>query len=323
MRARFCVALLLLVAANPISLPAQDNARGVQLFESHDRAGARVEFSAALKANNRDARAHYYLGRLSLLENQPDAAVRHLKQAVQLDANVSDYHVWYGNAMAQQAARASRLKQALVAPRVKSELERAIALDGRNIDARDLLADFYSLVPGIMGGSPKKAREQAQAIARIDPMRGHLALGRVAMAAKDAATVEREMNAAIAAAPDSLQGYGALAVWYTRAKKWPEAFAIMDRYVARRPADPYGAYGIARIAAASGQQVDRALEGITAFIATPPRDAAPPVLARAHVRLGQLLMHQGKRDEARAAFAQALKLDARNDDAKKALASSK
>jgi tetratricopeptide (TPR) repeat protein len=312
--------LLLLVATNPISLGAQDHARGVQLFESHDRVAARAEFSAALRENNRDARAHYYLGRLSLMENQPDAAVRHFKQAVQLDAKVSDYHMWYGSAMAQQVANASRLKQATAAGRVKAALERAVALDGGNIDARDLLVDFYSVAPGIMGGSAKKAREQAQAIARIDARRGHLALGRVAIAAKDTAAVEREMNAAIAAAPDSLQGYSALAAWYTRARKWPEAFAIMDRYVAKSPDDPYGAYGIARIAAESGQQVDRALKGITAFIANPPGDAAPPVLARAHVRLGQLLQHQGKRDEARAAFARALKLDARNNDAKKALA---
>ncbi len=231
--------------------------------------------------------------------------------------------MWYGNAMAQQVLTASRLKQAMAAGRVKAELERAVALDGRNIEARDLLVDFYSVVPGIMGGSPKKAREQAQAIARMDARRGHLALGRLAIATKDAAAVERELNAAIAAAPDSVLGYSALAAWYTRAKKWPEAFAVMDRYVAVRPDDPYGAYGIARIAAASGQQVDRAMQGINAFIAQPPRDAAPPVLARAHVRRGQLLIHQGRRDDARAAFAQALKLDGRNEDARKALASSK
>ena len=310
-----------LVAAGPVSVHAQSPIRGIQLFESHDRAGARAEFSAALKANSRDARAHYYLGRLSLLENRPDAAVEHLKQAVQLDENVSEYHMWYGSAMAQQVANASRLKQAGAAGRVKAELERAVSLDGRNIDARDLLLDFYAVVPGMMGGSDKKAREQAQAIARIDARRGHLALGRVAIATKDAATAERELSAAIAAAPDSMQGYSALAVWYTKARRYSEAFAIMDRYIARRPDDPYGAYGIARIAAASGQQVDRALKGITAFIANPPKDAAPPVIARAHVRMGQLLQHQGKRGEAHDAFGRALRLDARNDDAKRAVAS--
>lgn len=75
---------LLLAAAVP-SIPVQDSSRGVQLFESHERAAAKAEFSAALRRNDRDARAHYYLGRLALIENDPGADAEHLELAVTLD----------------------------------------------------------------------------------------------------------------------------------------------------------------------------------------------------------------------------------------------
>jgi tetratricopeptide (TPR) repeat protein len=312
------VALLLLTAAANTVL-SQDTSRGVQLFDSHDRAGAKTEFSAALKRNDRDARAHYYLGRLAMLENDADAAAEHFERAVKLDASVADYHFWYGSAVAQQATRASKLRQPILAKRMKAAVERAVALDGNNIDARDLLRDFYSMAPGIMGGSEEKAREQAAAIARVDATRGYLAAARLAMQRKDTAGVEREMDAAIAAAPDSLRAYSALATWYATAKRWPQAFATVERYAARRPADPYGSYHLGRIAALSGQHLARGEESLRSFLANPPRDAAPVLLSRAHMRLGQILNHQGRRTEARSALEQALTIDPRNDDAKKAL----
>lgn len=317
---RLPLVLLLLAAATP-ALLAQGIDRGMQLFEAHDRAGAKAEFSAAVQRNDRDACAHYYLGRLAMIENDADAAAEHFERAVKLDGNVSNYQFWYGNAVAQQASRASKLKQPILARRMKAAVERAVALDERNADARDLLVDFYSMAPGFMGGSADKAREQAQAIARIDAMRGHLAIARLAIRAKDTAAVEREMNAAIAAAPDSLRGYSALATWYARVKQWPQAFATLDGYIKQRPEDPYGSYHIGRVAALSGQQLARGEQGVRAFLANPPKDAAPPVLSRAYLRLGQVLEHQGKRAESRSALEQAVKLDPHNEDAQKALAS--
>ena len=309
---------LLLSLAAP-ALYAQGPSRAAQLFDSGDWAGARAECSAAIQRNDRDARAHYYLGRLAMLEDDADTAAGHLEKAVQLDQNVADYHLWYGNALYQRVMSASKLKQAFLARRLKAEFERAVELDARNLDARDFLVDFYSIAPGIMGGNSDKAREQAQAIAGIDAMRGHLAFARLADHVKDTPAAEREINAAIAAAPDSLRGYSALASWYAKEKKWPQAFSTLDTYITRHPDDPYGPYWIGRIAATSGQQLDRGEQGIRAFLARPPKDAGPLALSRAYQRLGQVLDHQGKRAEARSAIEQAVKIDPRNEDAKKAL----
>jgi Tfp pilus assembly protein PilF len=313
MRSIFIIALSVAGTA----LNAQTTNRGVQLFLSSDWAQAKTEFAGAVQKNDRDARAHYYLARLALLEDDADAATEHLERAVKLDDKVSDYHLWYGKSISQQAIRASMLERPFLIGHAKSEMERAVALDARNIDARDVLADFYSMAPAAMGGGADKAREQADAIARLDAMRGHFALGRLAARAKDAAAVEREMNAAIAAAPDTLRIYSALANWYGGEKQWPQAFATIDRYIKRRPSDPHGPNAFGRIAAASGQQLERGEQGIKAFVAKPPKDVSPAQLSLAYLRLGQVLQQEGKTAEARVSFEQAIKIDPRNEDAKK------
>src|SRR5262245_35470443 len=235
LRTRSVLAALLLSLAAPSQ--AGPASRGEQFFRSCDWAKAKVEFSSDLQRSDRDARAHYYLGRLALIDGDLDAGLVHLKHAVELDDAVSDYHLWYAKAMTRQAMQA---QDPLLAMGVKAQLERAVALDGRSVDARDALVDFYSMAPAFMGGGADKAREQAEAISRLDAMRGHVALGRLAVRTKDTTAVETEMNAAIALAPDSLRAYSGLANWYVGQKDWARAFATLDRYLQRRPDDPYG-----------------------------------------------------------------------------------
>ena len=300
-------------------LEAQSTKHGVQLFQSSNWSAAKAELAAVVKRNDADAPAHYYLGRLALLDDDPDAAAEHLERAVKLDDHVSDYHLWYGKAISQQAIHASILDRLSYAGHAKSELERAVALDSRNVDARDALVDFYSMAPAAMGGGADKARDQANAIAKLDVIRGHIALGRLAMRAKDRAVVERELNTAIAMSPDSVRIYSTLANWYVSEKQWKEAFATIDRYIARRPRDPHGPYQIGRIAALSGIELVRGEQGIRAFIAKPPKDVSTVTMSLAYLRLGQVLQHEGKSVEAVSAFRQAVRIDPRNDEAKKAL----
>ena len=218
---------LLLICLAAVPLGAQVP-RGVQLFDAGDWAGATTELAATIRRDDRDARAHYYLGRLAMLDDDADAAAAQFERAVALDDTIADYHLWYGAALSQQAGRASKLKQPSLATRVLSEFERVVALDPRSIEARDSLVDFYSMTPGFMGGGTDKARDQAQALARIDAARGHLAFARLAIAAKDPSTAEREMQAAIASAPNTFRPYSALANWYAMDGRWPEAFAALE-----------------------------------------------------------------------------------------------
>src|SRR6266536_758733 len=134
-RGPVCV-LVICLAAVPLCAQVP---RGIQLFDSGDWTGAKAEFSAAIQKNDRDALAHYYLGRLAMLDDDADAAAAQFERAAALDERVSDYHMWYGTALSQQAGRASKLRQPFIAKHVLSEFERAVALDPRSVEARGSL----------------------------------------------------------------------------------------------------------------------------------------------------------------------------------------
>jgi tetratricopeptide (TPR) repeat protein len=313
--------LALLLSILPVSLVAQsgDSRRGVKLFEERNYPAARSEFSAVLGRNPRDAEALFYMGRIASAEDRAGEAVDWFEKAVKANDNSSEYHLWLANALGEEAQRASKLRQPFLARRVKGEFERAVQLDPRSVAARRGLMDFYMIAPGVMGGSKEKAREQAAEIAKISPLQGRFAAAAIAQREKDVQAVEREFLAAVSENPDSAIAYLSLSVYYQNVQRWDDAFALLDRLLAAKPDEVRAHYQIGRAAALSGKQLDRGEQSLKLWMAHPPADAAVTTRSGAHYRLGMVYDKQGKRALARAEYEQALRINSRNDDARKAL----
>lgn len=305
-RPLFAAASLLLA----VPALAQDDpvARARASFEARRYAEARATLEPAVKAQPRNADAHFWLGRALLAEQRYEDAAKAFERATALDDGRADFHLWLGNAVGQQAQRANKLKQPFLAKKVQREFERAVQLDPASIDAREGLVDFYSVAPGVMGGSMDKAREQVREIARLSPFRGHLLTARLALRQKDTAGAERALRAAVVQFPDSAAGYVALASWYASAKQMPKAFETMDALIARKPNDMAARYAWARIAATAGEQLDRAEQYLRAYLEyTPaPNEASH---AGAHYRLGMIQEKRGRLAEALAEYETATRMD--------------
>jgi tetratricopeptide (TPR) repeat protein len=316
-------AALAIAAATTADAQGASNGRlpsGVTLFERGDYAGAK----AALSSEGASASASYYLGRIAVIEDRPDDAVGLFERAIKADGRNPDYHLWLGRALGLQARDAGRFRQAMLASRAKGEFERAIALDPRSVGAREGLVQFYSIAPGIAGGSMRRAREHAAEIARVSPMRGRIATGMIHEREKDFATAEREYLAASSIAPDTAAPLMALGALYQRVEQWDKAFAAYERALALSGIDVPEAlsaqYQFGRTGALSGQRLEDSERSLTRWMERAPAGTSGRRVARTRARLGTIYAHQGRNDLARTEFEAALKLNPKDADARAGIA---
>jgi tetratricopeptide (TPR) repeat protein len=168
--------------------------------------------------------------------------------------------------------------------------------------------DFYSIAPGFMGGSRDKARAQVAAIARINPLRGHLSAARLATQLEDRAAAERQLEQAVAEFPDSTAGWLQLGILYVTTNRYVKAFETVDAWSRRQPNSMAARYQVGRIAAMSGQNLERGEAELKRYLGYTPTNEEPSH-AGAWFRLGQIHEKQGRRPEALQDYQAAVRLD--------------
>ena len=284
-------------------------------FEARRYAEAKSLAERLVKANRSDAAAAFWLGRIYYVERRLDRAASWFETAAELDPRNATIHHWLGVAYGRQAVGANPLRQAVLARRTRSSLERAVALDPDMLESRQYLLQFYLIAPGVVGGSIEKARAQAREIARRDPARGHLAMGAIHDREDDFSGAEREYVAAIRASPDSLDAYYALAMMYQRTERYAKAFDTYERILAKRPAETRARYLIGRTAALSGERLDRGEAALREYLRPRP-DASQQGNASAHYLLGVIYEKRGDAAAARREYDLSKKMDPQQAEAR-------
>jgi tetratricopeptide (TPR) repeat protein len=317
------VLILTLSAALTIpaaSVSAQCSPAVQKLINDSQFDEARAAVQGLIKKNASDDVALHCMGRIFEAMDKSGDAADWFEKAIKANEKVAVHHLRLGNALGDQAQHANKLKQPFLARRVKTEFEKAVELDPSSVDARHGLIQFYSMAPGVMGGSMDKAREQAREIEKYNAMRGHAEMAQLLENKdKDLPGAEREYAAALSAAPDSTYGYNLLAQFHRRQKKYAESVAVYDRLLKARPDAINAHLNIAYSLVLSGQGLDRAEREVKDWLAEPPKDAAPATTGFAHYVLGMIYDRQAKKDAARSEYQSALTLNPKNTDAKKAL----
>jgi tetratricopeptide (TPR) repeat protein len=117
------------------------------------------------------------------------------ERAVALDGHTAKYHRQLAEVLGVTAQHANVVQQLFLAHRFQKEIDTALALDPRDVQAlRDLL-EFYLLAPGIAGGDSRKAVSTAGRIAALDAAEGFLARARVAPPAEAEALLRQAAQA--------------------------------------------------------------------------------------------------------------------------------
>jgi tetratricopeptide (TPR) repeat protein len=282
----------ILLAAPLQSQSSGDDARLTRLYDAAEYGRIRAEMSSRLKSRSNDPLALYWLGRVAVSQEQHGEAVKYLEQSIAADSKRADAYAWLGTALGMSARNTGRVRQMSLAKRSRDSYEKALSIDPRNVAAREGLAQYYSIVPSVIGGSTSKARQQAAELAKVNRMRGHISTGLIAERAKDHASAERELKAAIAAAPDSAIAHLALGHYYARVKRWGDATEAYERLLARDPGSKPALYHIGRIGALSGERLERAHDALTRWLTRPPDD--PVSIRKARTRLAEIEARRGR-----------------------------
>lgn len=215
---------------------------------------ARAEVQSLVKKNAADDVALQCMGRVYFAMDKSNEAIDWFEKAIKANEKVASHHLWLANSLGDQAGHTNKLKLPFLARRIKSEFDRAAQLDPSSIDARHGLIQFYSQAPGVMGGSMDKAKEQAIEIEKLNAMRGHIEMAALLEREKDLPGAERELTAALGAAPDSNQAYNTLGNFYRRQKRYADAVTVYERLLKAKP-DAQGAHlNIGLILAQSGNR---------------------------------------------------------------------
>ena len=148
------------------------------------------------------------------------AAAQSCEEAVRLDGANSDYHMWLGRVLGEEADRASFLTAFSLGKRVRREFEEAVRLDPRNADALADLGEFYKDAPGIVGGGMDKAEGVAAQLDKVNEAQADELRAHIAEAGKDYAAAEREFKQAIAVSAHPAFQWSSLASFYRRRQRW-------------------------------------------------------------------------------------------------------
>lgn len=170
---RYFIILFFSVCYSAIAQNNFETAR--QLFKEQKYSAAKALFEKHLRNNPNHYHTIEYLGDVAAAENDWAKAIDYYKILKEKFTTTANYHYKYGGAMGMLAKNSNKFKALNMLPDIKSSFEKAIVLDKYHIDSRMALVMLYLELPGIIGGSERKANNYADEILAISYSNGCLA----------------------------------------------------------------------------------------------------------------------------------------------------
>ena len=175
---RFLSLLLFLIPVFAISQTDFEKAERLFLSKNFDQ--SRIVFENILKESPNNLKTVEYLGDIAGQNKSWDKAIYYYKKLKQLKPLEANYHYKYGGVIGMKAKESNKFKALGMISDIKSSFEKAISLNPKHIEARIALVELYLQLPGIVGGSEKKALLYANEIAQISAVDGYLSKGHIA-----------------------------------------------------------------------------------------------------------------------------------------------
>jgi tetratricopeptide (TPR) repeat protein len=241
------------------------------------------------------AEAQNLLCRVRFTLEQWSQAATECQQAVTLDEQNSDYHMWLGRVLGQQASHASFLSALGIAKHSLSEMQTAAKLNPQNGPALSDLGDYYAQAPGMAGGGIDKAQAVASQLDKVDPARAAQLRGDIALQQKDYATAESAYRQAATVAKEPADYWTVLANFYRSRQQWSDLDAAIQNCVAAAAKDKksgVGLYDGAGVLISAKRNPSLAAQMLENYLSSSPLSEQAPAFI-AHIRLSRLKQQLG------------------------------
>lgn len=140
---------------------------------------AKPLFESIVKENPKNLKAIEYLGDIAGHYENWDTAIYYYEKLKKANPHEADYFYKYGGALGMKAKDSNKFKALGMIDEVRTSFERAILINPKHLEARWALIELCLQLPGIVGGSEKKAKEYAAQLASLSPVDGFLANGHI------------------------------------------------------------------------------------------------------------------------------------------------
>lgn len=163
-----------------LQVVASDFERAEKLFKQEKYAQAGSIFEKYLEENPNHTKTMEYLGDIAGHSKDWDKAIGYYEMLKKQFPKNANFHYKFGGAMGMKAKDANKFKALGMIGDVETAFLTAARLDSKHIDTRWALVELYLQLPGILGGSEKKATKYAEELQELSHVDGYLAKGKIA-----------------------------------------------------------------------------------------------------------------------------------------------
>lgn len=274
-----------------------------------------LDILSTLDGDKLSSEAEFLLADAYLRTNNIEKSIEHAIKSVELDPKSSESHMVFAEAQGLKLAngKGGALKKLGIVKKVRKSFELAVNLDSDNIRARNGLAQFYLMAPGIAGGSKKKALKQAQAIFAIDKERGYPILAEVYRSTKKTQQLSDTLINWQKDFPANWNAVISTARYEQSLNNHAKAYELLNQWLVKNPSDLAAQYQLGRLAATSGEFLNEGESSLKSYLSTPKIEGQPEY-QWAHYRIAMIYQHKNQPELAKEHVNKGLELDPNNEE---------
>jgi tetratricopeptide (TPR) repeat protein len=256
---------------------------------------AKPLFQKYLKENPDHKKTREYLGDIAGSAKDWDEAISYYETLVEENPDNANYHFKCGGAMGMKALEISHIRALGYVGDIRRHFETAAKLDPNHIEVRWALTEYYIQLPGIIGGSERKATKYANELLKLSPVDGYLANGYIAEYSDRPDDAEKFYKKAIEVG-GSLLTYEKLTNLYENNDQPQQAIQTAATSLKKHKRNSLN-YQIGKIAAQYNLDAELGINCLNTYIKNySARDGVPKDWA--YYRLAQIYKNIGKKNEA-------------------------